>query len=90
MPTEVATMRRPSAHRGRTSRGCDLESSLGDDGICPGARCPFWDDGCVVAPLRSDLPTRPDLARHLLNVRNLVAECGLSATHAALPPGLRD
>ncbi len=73
------------------SRRCDLEHAVGGDGDCPGEECAFWADaGCVVSPLRNDLLGRPDLARHLLRIRSLVAECGRSASRAALPPGLRD
>jgi hypothetical protein len=36
---------------------------------CPGDQCPFWDESCQLAGLRSDLPTNPPLVQFLLGLR---------------------
>jgi hypothetical protein len=56
-----------------TSRACRLEQAVGQVGICPGPRCPFWDDsrqgsgGCTFESL--DLRGREQLAGWLLDLR---------------------
>jgi hypothetical protein len=36
---------------------------------CPGEACAFWDDGCVLTRIESDLDSRPDVAELLLELR---------------------
>jgi hypothetical protein len=36
---------------------------------CPGEACAFWDRGCVLARVESELDGRPELARFLLDLR---------------------
>jgi hypothetical protein len=36
---------------------------------CPGEQCPFWEDSCLLAGLRSDFPTNPALVQFLLGLR---------------------
>jgi len=36
---------------------------------CPGDPCPFWEDSCQLAALRSDLPSNPPLVQFLLGLR---------------------
>lgn len=68
---------------------CDLEAALGRTAACTGSECSLWDDGCVVAGLRSDLGRRPDLAQLLLALRERLDAERPSRVHAMLPPGLR-
>lgn len=36
---------------------------------CPGETCPFWDRGCALARIETDLDGRPEVARLLLDLR---------------------
>ena len=36
---------------------------------CPGERCAFWDDGCVLVRIESELDARPEVAELLLDLR---------------------
>ena len=36
---------------------------------CPGERCAFWDDGCVLVRVVSELDARPEVAELLLDLR---------------------
>jgi hypothetical protein len=70
---------------------CEIESALGRAEPCPGVPCPFWsDDRCVVAGLRADLGTSPELAEFLLRIRDELgaggaARFGLSSLDTAPP-----
>jgi len=47
---------------------CRMKRSLGEIETCPGARCPFWEDGsCAFRNL--PLHGRPELAQFLLSLR---------------------
>jgi hypothetical protein len=52
-----------------STRTCTLR--LAAEGVveqCPGGRCAFWDDGCLVDRLGPDV-RRSDLAAYLLELR---------------------
>jgi hypothetical protein len=36
---------------------------------CPGAGCPYWENGCVLSRIEPELDGRPDVARLLLAIR---------------------
>lgn len=36
---------------------------------CPGARCAFWEGGCVLARIEAELDARPEVALLLLDLR---------------------
>jgi hypothetical protein len=51
---------------------CSLQDAVGRVEACPGESCPFWDAGqgaCVLAALAGELPERPDVAQHFLELR---------------------
>jgi hypothetical protein len=51
---------------------CTLEAALGRDAPCPGSVCPLWDveaGACVLDGVRSELLALPDVAGHLLELR---------------------
>ena len=49
---------------------CTIELIAGSEATrCPAERCAFWDRGCVLARVESELEARPDVARLLLDVR---------------------
>lgn len=53
---------------------CLLHRSLDGYERCPGAECPFFEDGaCRLQDLRADIDTNPQLARFLLDLRARVA-----------------
>jgi len=68
---------------------CEIEKALGRARECPGALCPFWQDGqCVVAGLRADLLGTAGLAELLMGVRTRLDDA--QRMDRALPlPGLR-
>jgi hypothetical protein len=50
------------------TRTCRMKRSLGEIEACPGARCPFWEDGsCAFRNL--SLQGQPELAEFLLGLR---------------------
>jgi hypothetical protein len=58
-----------------TPKVCSLRAAVGERELCPGAECPFWEDGagratasCTIERLQIPLEV-PALARHLLDVR---------------------
>jgi hypothetical protein len=36
---------------------------------CPGDECPFWDRGCALARIETELDGRPEVAQLLLDLR---------------------
>jgi hypothetical protein len=36
---------------------------------CPGDACPFWEDGCALARIETELDSRPEVAQLLLDLR---------------------
>jgi hypothetical protein len=36
---------------------------------CPGAECAFWENGCALARIETELDGRPEVARVLLDLR---------------------
>ena len=53
---------------------CELQMAAGRVESCPGAGCPFWDDGgCVIAALRPDFEQDPELTQLLLSLRTRLA-----------------
>ena len=56
---------------------CALERAVGRDELCPQTGCPFWEPGGAVLSGRCgfdrlDLSGRPEVARELLHVRELL------------------
>ncbi len=58
---------------------CVLHYSAGEAASCPGAACAFWApgareaaSGCALERIGPELLLRPELARHLLELRSLV------------------
>lgn len=65
------------------TRLCALEHAVGRSAPCSESDCPFWEPGGAVLPgqcafERLDLSGRPDAARELLRIRELL-ESPLSA-----------
>ena len=55
---------------------CRLQDLANRVEACPGSACPFWEEGgavlvggCVLARLRLELRSKPDLVQHLLELR---------------------
>ncbi|TMK77801.1 MAG: hypothetical protein E6G45_08525 [Actinobacteria bacterium] len=48
---------------------CHLLDAVDVQEPCPGEQCPFWDEDCLLAGLRSDMSTNPLLVRFLLGLR---------------------
>ncbi len=56
------------------ARECLLHRTLDGYERCPGAECPFFEDGaCRLQELRADIETNPQLARFLLDLRARLA-----------------
>lgn len=55
-------------------RLCALQYHADRIEACPGADCPFWDEGCILERLDLDLDVRPELAHALLQVRRRVEQ----------------
>jgi hypothetical protein len=36
---------------------------------CPGENCPFWENGCALARIETELDSRPEVALLLLDLR---------------------
>lgn len=53
---------------------CHLLAAVDITEPCPGEQCPFWDETCLLAELRSDLDTNPPLVRFLLGLRENLEE----------------
>ena len=56
---------------------CALEHAVGRSELCPESGCPFWEPGGAVVSGRCafeqlDLSGRPDVAKELLRVRELL------------------
>jgi hypothetical protein len=70
---------------------CALERAVGRSELCPEGGCPFWEPGGAVLSGRCafeqlDLSGRPDVAKELLRVRELLeppasADAGGEARH---------
>ena len=53
---------------------CLLQRALDGHERCPGAECPFFEDGaCRLQELRADIDTNPQLASFLLDLRARLA-----------------
>jgi hypothetical protein len=49
---------------------CTIELiAVGHADRCPGEDCAFWDRGCALARVESELGGRPEVAQLLLNLR---------------------
>lgn len=49
---------------------CTLELiAAGHAARCPGKACAFWDRGCLLARIETDLDGRPEVAQLLLDLR---------------------
>jgi hypothetical protein len=52
---------------------CTLQGAIGRFERCPGASCPFWDEGeCLFHDVRREV-ARPHVAEHLLELRDSLA-----------------
>jgi hypothetical protein len=70
---------------------CQLEATAGYSVDCPGDPCPFWNErACVIAGLRADLGSSPDLVRLLMRIRDDLGGIRVAPRNPLLPPGLRD
>jgi hypothetical protein len=49
---------------------------------CSGEQCAFWAHGCVLTRIQAELGDRPEVARHLLDLRREL-EAGREVTVAA-------
>lgn len=55
---------------------CTLETALGRNAPCPGSVCPIWDveaSACALDAVRSELLVLPEVAEHLLELRQALA-----------------
>lgn len=60
-------MEQPHEHRPL----CTLELvAYGHAERCPGEDCAFWERGCVLTRIESELDRRPEVARLLLDIRS--------------------
>jgi hypothetical protein len=50
---------------------------------CPGAECPFWENGCILARIEADLDGRGDVAEFLLAIRRELEELKRHTTEDA-------
>jgi hypothetical protein len=55
---------------------CSLRAAVGEHELCPGHECAFWEEGgaviaggCAIERLGVPVQRRPDLARHLVDLR---------------------
>lgn len=49
---------------------CTIELiATGHAGRCPGSECAFWDRGCALARVETELDGRPEVAQVLLELR---------------------
>lgn len=49
---------------------CTIElTAEGHAGRCPGAACAFWENGCALARIETELNGRPEVAQLLLDLR---------------------
>lgn len=51
---------------------CHLHRVLGHEAVCPGESCAFWWEpagACVLDAAQAELTDRPEVARHLLELR---------------------
>lgn len=56
---------------------CLLQRALDAHERCPGADCPFFDDGeCRLQDLKADIDTNPQAARFLLDLRARLSSQG--------------
>ena len=61
-------------------RRCGVAAAVGVSERCPGARCPFWDDGhevsgrCSIEEVVPHLKALPELAQYLLELRTSLRE----------------
>lgn len=56
---------------------CRLQDAAGRVEACPGEACPYWDEdrgSCVLTAIAGELPSRPDLAQYLLELRRELDE----------------
>ena len=53
---------------------CTIELiAEGHAGRCPGDECAFWDRGCILARIETELNDRPEVAELLLSLRRDLA-----------------
>ena len=59
-----------------TPKQCDLAAAVGEQEVCPGAWCVFWEEGgsvieqgCAIERLGVPVGRDSELARHLLELR---------------------
>ena len=72
----VSTITGMHADRDDHHRLCTIELIAGVEASrCPDGRCAFWERGCILERVESELEERPDVARLLLEVR-LALESG--------------
>lgn len=96
---------RETGETGTEGALCPLQYAAGRVEACPGAACPFWEEGgavveagCAVQRLGLPLEEGSDLVSWLLRVRTALREAGapeerraaLHLFHLLLPPGLGD
>jgi hypothetical protein len=68
---------------------CSLRAAVGEHELCPGHECAFWEDGgavvtagCAIERLGVPVERRPDLPRHLLDLRLTLAAVRSAAERA--------
>jgi len=84
---------------------CSLHLAAGHQEECPGASCPFWEEGgtvvepgCVFDRVRLEFDARSDVAKWLLTIRSDLENARSatdtmrvrSALDEILPPGLHE
>jgi hypothetical protein len=76
MASSAARTHPPGMTSRVTPKQCSLREALGKQEPCPGATCLFWEEsgavvelGCAIERLGVPVQERPDLARHLLDLR---------------------
>ena len=72
-----------------SAKRCSLKEAIGERELCPGRDCAFWEEGgavieegCGIERLGVPVERRPDLARHLLELRLTIEAARSSAERA--------
>jgi hypothetical protein len=59
---------------------CTIELVAGDEASrCPGEQCAYWDRGCVLTRIETELEGHPEVARLLLELRRRLEAAGPAA-----------
>jgi hypothetical protein len=73
-----------------SAKRCSLRAAVGEHELCPGHECSFWEEGgagatagCAIERLGVPFAGKPELARHLLDLRLTLEAVRSQADRAA-------